>query len=192
MFLPRYSTRTALVILAVAGVMFAIVSQGILGIQQRWEPLREDPLGAARSVMIPMAEVSIWRQVCAGLTVAMGCLAALMTINGLFFLVGWAIGRRLDADPRKRLPKPPPQFSTDHPPVASASAPLTAAQTEPVESYSRESLPGNSPPGESSASGTGESASKSDPPRQLSDGNSSHAAANGSSRVQHEKPGAST
>lgn len=78
MFLPRYSTRSVLIILAVAGLLFAVLSQGIGAIADRWEP--------PGSTVEP---ISAWRQACAAVSVAVIGLALLMVVNAMFFLIGW-------------------------------------------------------------------------------------------------------
>jgi len=126
MFLPRFSTRTMLIILAVAALLFAIISQGLLGLSQRWEPLPEDsPYHLSR--MERMSQISVWRQTAAAVSVAVVALALLMTINAVFFFIGWLLGTAagiqsdsLAADPGDMpMIGPPPQ---EPPPPASATA----------------------------------------------------------------------
>jgi len=68
MFLPRFSTRTMLIILAVAALLFAIVSQGLIGLAQRWE-LQPGQEADYYSGVSRLGQVGVWRQICAALSV---------------------------------------------------------------------------------------------------------------------------
>ncbi len=145
MFLPRFSTRTALIILAVAAVLFAILSQGLLGVQDRWQSERDENFD--QSPFVRGGDVvSTWRQVCAGLSVAAVALAVLMTINGLFFVAAWLAGfggrnpEAIEALSVHAISPPPPSTVVGRvssaspsgertPPSASS---LPASQTESV------------------------------------------------------------
>ena len=92
MFLPRFSTRTMLIILAVAALLFAIVSQGLVGLSQRWD-VQSGNSPDYLSRMSRLDQIGVLRQAAGAASVAVVALALLMTINAVFFFIGWLLGR---------------------------------------------------------------------------------------------------
>jgi len=104
MFLPRFSTRTVFIILAVAALLFAIVSQGLIGLSQRWDNQGDSDLARLFSESVKLKQIGIWRQAAAALSVAAIALALLMTINAAFFLLGWALSTVFRSQPTDAAP----------------------------------------------------------------------------------------
>jgi hypothetical protein len=99
MFLPRFSTRTMFIILAVAALLFAIVSQGLIALSERWERTPDGDFEPMYSYSASLRQIGIWRQAAAALSVAAIALALLMTINAAFFLLGWALSTVFRSQP---------------------------------------------------------------------------------------------